>query len=151
MTEETNNVLSTEAQTTTAAPVQAAPDKQQLMIATVLKGIEARQLGDLHPVFKQTTDGKNVFLLPEPSNAVAWPMIRIGRSGGIDLPQIRSWNPELEPSEVAINGDLFLAKQTERDQRRADAAKTASEAAAKKAAASTTEEKSAPAEEQVAA
>jgi len=128
-TEELEEVQS--GQEAVPAPV---PDKQQLQVKAILDGIAARELGENAPVFKQVSDDKIVSLIPDEANLVAWPIITVGRSGGIDLPQVRSWDATKKPLDVAIYGETFLAAQMARDKKRSDAAKEAAEKAAKKTA-----------------
>ena len=53
-----------------------------------------------------------------------WPVIQIGKQGGVDIPQLKSY---ADGKEAAVVADQLLAKQTEREAKRA--AKKAEEAA----------------------
>lgn len=107
-----------------AAPAVVVPSKREAALKAVMDGIKARNLGVAHPKFVNVEEGSNLTLLPEnDKNVNPWPSIRIGKNGGIDVIEVRSWNATTTTAlEVAINGDLFLKKQSERDARRAAAA-----------------------------
>jgi len=98
-----------------AKPEAAKPPAQQpatkrsktvakLKTAWLEKGIKLDKLAE-----KQ--DGKFVILQPTPE----WPVIRVGASGGIELPTIRSYARAMD---AAVNGLELLKKQTERDQKK---------------------------------
>ena len=64
-----------------------------------------------------TQDGKFILLNIGP----AWPTIRIGASGGVELPAIRSYPRAFE---AAVDGDKLLAKQAAKDAKKFAAAAT---------------------------
>ena len=57
-----------------------------------------------------------------------WPVVQIGKQGGVDVPQLKSY---ADGKEAAVVADQMLAKQTEREVKRA--AKKEAEAAKKEA------------------
>jgi hypothetical protein len=59
-------------------------------------------------------DGKAINIVV----GAGWPPIVIGPTGGINLPTIRSYP---KANQAAIEGDKLLARQTERDQKKASA------------------------------
>src|SRR5581483_4785559 len=97
-----------QAATAHAAEPQApevAPSKQeqtlnQLKEAWAKRGVELGKL-EVKP------DGK--FLMV--TVATNWPLIKIGPTGGIDLPTIKSY---AKAFDAAVNGDQLLKKQQER-------------------------------------
>jgi hypothetical protein len=111
------------------APTPAAQPQQPLtankQTATVAKlkaawlerGIKFDQLAE-----KQ--DGKFILLQPTPD----WPIIRVGPTGGIELPQIRSY---AKAWDAALDGFAIWQKQQARDQKKANTAKPAPPPAAK--------------------
>ena len=57
---------------------------------------------------EQKQDGKFVNLIV----AEGWPVVAIGPTGGINLPQIRSYS---KPFDAAMDGKTLLEKQSARD------------------------------------
>ncbi len=47
--------------------------------------------------------------------ADGWPVVAIGPTGGVNLPQIRSYS---KPFDAAMDGKALLEKQTARDQKK---------------------------------
>jgi len=106
------------APTTPPQPTTATKQSQtvaKLKEAWMQKGINLDQL-------TEKPDGKFVLLQPTP----AWPVIRIGPTGGIELPQIRSY---AKAWDAALDGLAIFQKQQARDQKKATA--TSAPAAAK--------------------
>jgi hypothetical protein len=71
------------------------------------KGIKLDQLNERQ-------DGKFILLQPTPE----WPIIRIGPTGGVELPQIRSY---AKAWDAALDGLAVWQKQQHRDQKKATA------------------------------
>jgi len=69
-------------------------------------------------------DGKFCLLQPTPE----WPLVRVGPTGGIELPQIRSY---AKAWDAALDGLAVLTKQQQRDQKKAAAAPSPQAQAAK--------------------
>ncbi len=82
----------------------------KLKEAWTAKGIKLDQL-------TERQDGKFMLLQPAPD----WPIIRIGPTGGIELPQIRSYAKALD---AAIDGLAIWQKQQQRDAKKQSAAAT---------------------------
>lgn len=100
----------------------AVNPKQQVSINNIVSGITTR-LGENAPKFETVEEAPNVFLMSE-----SYPTIKLGRDGGVEVPELRSYPDGLE---AAINADVLLAKQKDRDAKKAEAAaKSASEAPA---------------------
>ena len=101
-----------------------APTKQAAAINQLTDGWKAKgvDLGKL----TQTQDCKFVNLVV----ADGWPVVAVGPTGGINLPQIRSYS---KPFDAAMDGKTLLEKQSARDAKKsaAPAPATATVAAAK--------------------
>jgi hypothetical protein len=100
-----------------ATPAQAQPaavSKQQLTIMRLTVALREQRQIEVKPEML-TQDGKYINLLIDGRK---WPVIEIGPSGGIELPQIRSFPKAFE---AALEGDKLLAKQFERDAKKATA------------------------------
>jgi len=100
------------AQTTKPEP---QPSKQQMTIgklkqAWTEKGVDLAKLTE-----KQ--DGKFILLQPTPE----WPIIRVGPTGGLELPQVRSF---AKAWDAAVNGLAVWQKQQQRDAKKQAAAST---------------------------
>jgi hypothetical protein len=90
-----------------AAPTaQPQPASKQLATVAKLKAAWTEKGVDLSKLTEKQ-DGKFVLLQPTPQ----WPLIRIGASGGIELPEIKSYPRAFD---AAINGKELLEKQTAR-------------------------------------
>jgi len=95
---------------TTAKP--EVPTKQMLTLdrlkeAWTKRGVNLSEM-------KTTQDGKFLLVVVGPQ----WPTIKLGPTGGIDLPQIKSY---AKAFDAAVNGDVLLKKQNERQQKKAPA------------------------------
>jgi hypothetical protein len=93
-----------------AAAVAVQPSKQQqkleeLKVAWVKRNVDISKL-------ETKVDGKFLNV----NVGEGWPLIVIGPTGGINLPQIRSYSNALD---AAINGDTTWARQQERDAKKA--------------------------------
>ena len=108
------------ATTPTSQPLPA--NKQQTTIGLLIEGWTEKGIDLSHIEVKD--DGKYKLIVP----GAGWPTIRIGSSGGIELPEIKSYPRAFD---AAINGKELLEKQTAR------AAKKAAQAAAPAPAAKT--------------
>ena len=84
---------------------EPAPSKQQLILANLKAAWEARNV-DLAKL-EVIPDGKFLMVMVGPN----WPLVKIGPTGGIDLPQIRSY---AKAFDAAVNGDVLLKKQSDR-------------------------------------
>jgi hypothetical protein len=110
-----------------AAATPAQPSKQQVTLDK-LKEAWAEKKVDLSKM-TVTMDGKYMLVVP----AKGWPVIQIGNSGGVVLPQIRSY---AKAWDAAVDGLAVFTKQNERDARKAaSAAPPATQPAAKAPAA----------------
>ena len=97
-----------EPKTQTAQPQPISKQSQtitRLKTAWTEKGISLKEL-----VEKQ--DGKFILLQPTPN----WPISRIGPTGGVELPQIRSY---AKAWDAAVDGLAVYQKQQARDQKKA--------------------------------
>lgn len=112
---------STPAHATTAnAPVAAKPiaptpapqptASKQSTTVTKLKATWLERKVNLDQL-NERQDGKFVLLQPTPE----WPLIRIGPTGGIELPQIRSY---AKAWDAAVEGLAVWQKQQARDQKK---------------------------------
>lgn len=97
-----------------AATQPATPNKQQLTIDKLTAAFKEQRQIEIKPSML-VQDGKfiNVML------GKGWPTIRVGNSGGITVMELKSYTSAFE---AAIDGDKRLAKQTEREQKKAAAA-----------------------------
>lgn len=111
------------AQAPVAAPAQAAPSKQEATLTRLKEAWTARGVSLEAMEVKQ--DGKFLFVTVAPN----WPVIRIGSTGGLELPTIRSF---AKAFDAAVHGDELLAKQTARDAKKAAQATAAPKAEAVK-------------------
>ena len=116
----------TDTTTTTATEQKPAINiKQQAAINNIVSGIasERPELNGSAPKFETVLENGNVFLMAE-----NFPTIKLGRDGGIDIPDLRSYSDALK---AAIHADTLVAKQKARDEKKvADAAAAAAKAAA---------------------
>lgn len=96
------------------AATQPAPNKQQVTIDKLTAAFKEQRQIEIKPSML-VQDGKfiNVML------GKGWPTIRVGNSGGITVMELKSYTSAFE---AAIDGDKRLAKQTEREQKKAAAA-----------------------------
>jgi len=109
-----------------AAATPATPSKQQQTIEKLTAALREKRQIEVKPEQLQT-DGKfiNVML------GEGWPTIRIGNSGGITVMELKSYTNAFD---AAVEGDVRLRKQTEREQKKAVvAAPVAAPAQAKEA------------------
>ena len=95
---------------TSASQPQPTATKQsqtvaKLKAARTEKGIKLDQLSERQ-------DGKFTLLQPTPE----WPIVRIGPTGGLELPQIRSY---AKAWDAAVDGLVVWQKQQARDQKKA--------------------------------
>jgi len=102
-------------QPTTATKQSATVAK--LKEAWTTKGINLDQLSERQ-------DGKFILLQLTPE----WPIVRIGPTGGVELPQIRSY---AKAWDAAVDGLALWTKQQQRDQKKAAATSTPAPAQAK--------------------
>lgn len=100
----------TKATTPTAAP--STPTKQQTTINQLIEGWKAKGV-DLSKL-TQVQDGKFVNVVV----GEGWPIVAVGPTGGVNLPQIRSY---AKPFDAAMDAKALLEKQTARDQKKATA------------------------------
>jgi len=90
----------------TAPTAQPQPaNKQQTTIGLLIEGWTKKGIDLSHIEVKD--DGKYKLIVP----GAGWPTIRIGASGGIELPEIKSYPRAFD---AAINGKELLEKQTSR-------------------------------------
>jgi hypothetical protein len=87
-----------------AAQPQPA-SKQQTTIGLLIEGWTKKGIDLSHIEVKD--DGKYKLIVP----GAGWPTIRIGSSGGIELPEIKSYPRAFD---AALNGKELLEKQTAR-------------------------------------
>lgn len=102
-------------QAQTAKPVEPtkpepAPSKQQQTISKLKqawteKGVDLSKLSERQ-------DGKFILLQPTPD----WPLIRVGPTGGLELPQVRSF---AKAWDACVDGLNVYQKQLARDQKKA--------------------------------
>ena len=90
-----------------------APVSKQMAMVDKLKAAWREARVDISKL-EQKQDGKFVNLLVTPE----WPIVQIGPTGGIALPQIRSYP---KAWEAALNGLAIWTKQQARDQKKAAA------------------------------
>lgn len=98
--------------------------KQTAAVDTLRAGLEARGID----VAGMTTseEGKTIVV----AVAEGFPKVIIGLHGGVKLPEIRSYEEngkDKTAMTAAINGDMLLAKQTERDTKKKNEDKVAEE------------------------
>jgi hypothetical protein len=119
-----NEVATENAAATVAAPAPAEPavNKQQLTVDKIVNAIKEQRKPDSFvaghaPEFVQTQSGADLFL-----SADTWPMIQIGKNGGITV-GLRSYPESNGKSalDAAIHGDTLLAAQNARDVKKAQA------------------------------
>jgi len=97
-----------EVKTQSAQPQPASKQSQtivKLKEAWTAKGISLKELTE-----KQ--DGKFTLLQPTPE----WPIVRVGPTGGVELPQIRSY---AKAWDAAVDGLAVWQKQQQRDKKKA--------------------------------
>jgi hypothetical protein len=104
------------------APPQPAPSKQQMTLMRLSVELAKRNVTVKPEMLKM--DGKYLVL----NIGEAWPEIRIGNGGGIDLPQIKSY---AKAFDAAVNGDELMKKQNARLQKTTAPATTTKPAAPK--------------------
>jgi len=95
--------------TTTATTQPPAPSKQEQTLGKLKEAWTTRGVNLSEMKTKQ--DGKFLFI----TVAANWPVIRLGATGGIELPEIRSY---AKAFDAAVIGDQVLAKQKERDSKK---------------------------------
>jgi uncharacterized coiled-coil protein SlyX len=100
----------TPAAATVAAPTPAQPSKQEATIAKLKDAWIERKVDLSKMQVKQ--DGKFVLI----TVADGWPVVQIGASGGIVLPEIRSYPKAFD---AAVDGLAVYTKQKERDAKKA--------------------------------
>jgi hypothetical protein len=99
----------------TPAPAQpVAVSKQQMTIMKLTAALREQRQIEVKPEML-IADGKYINLLI----GKEWPVIAIGPTGGIVLPVIKSYPKAFE---AALDGDKLLAKQNEREAKKAAAA-----------------------------
>lgn len=98
-----------------APVVPVAPSKQEVTLDK-LKSAWAERKVDLSKL-TATPDGKFLVVKVDAN----WPEIVIGASGGIDLPQVKSY---AKAFDAAVEGDVLLKKQTERAAKKSPAPPT---------------------------
>lgn len=105
-----------------AVAATQTPNKQQVTIDKLTAAFKEQRQIEIKPSML-VQDGKfiNVML------GKGWPTIRVGNSGGITVMELKSYTSAFE---AAIDGDKRLAKQTEREQKKAAAAAPVAKAAA---------------------
>jgi hypothetical protein len=110
----------TPVQATTAKPIAPTPQPQpaskQSTTVTKLKATWLERKVNLDQL-NERQDGKFVLLQPTPE----WPVIRVGPTGGIELPQIRSY---AKAWDAALDGMAIWQRQQARDQKKATATAT---------------------------
>jgi hypothetical protein len=111
----------------TPAPVAAAPAQPSKQQATLdkLKAAWTEKKVDLSKM-SVTMDGKFMLVIP----AEGWPTIQLGPTGGVVLPQIRSY---AKAWDAAVDGRALYQKQQTRDAKKATATAPAPKAAAPEA------------------
>lgn len=100
----------TPAAATVAAPTPAQPSKQEATIAKLKDAWIERKVDLSKMQVKQ--DGKFVLI----TVADGWPVVQIGASGGIVLPEIHSYPKAFD---AAVDGLAVYTKQKERDAKKA--------------------------------
>jgi len=106
-----------------------ANDKQKATVERLTLALNARNLDGME--INMSEEGNFLYVLVT-GTAKPFPQIRIGKLGGIELPEIKSYP---EAFEAAVNGDELLEKQSNREAKR-EATKAAE---AQKAAGKTNE------------
>lgn len=101
-------------QPATAAPVAPVAPSTQDATLDKLKSAWVERKVDLSKL-TATPDGKFLIVKVDAN----WPTIRIGASGGIDLPEIKSYP---RAWDAAVEGDKLLAKQVARAQKKSASA-----------------------------
>ena len=91
--------------------VQPPVVSKQLKIIADLKSAWTKVGVNLEKLVERQ-DGKFINLQPTPD----WPIVVVGASGGVSLPQIRSYPSAFN---AAVNGLELLKKQREREQKKA--------------------------------
>ena len=88
--------------------------KQQVTINNITAAFasERPELNGSTPQFETVLEGGNVFLVAD-----NWPTIKLGRDGGIDIPDLRSFSDALH---AAVHADELVAKQVARDKKKAE-------------------------------
>jgi hypothetical protein len=106
-----------------AAPTTqpATVSKQQLTVMRLTVALREQRQIEVKPEML-AQDGKYILI----NLGAAWPVIRIGTNGGVSLPAIKSYK---EGFDTWVKADELLAKQTAREQKRAQAAATPAPAA----------------------
>jgi hypothetical protein len=100
-----------EVKAATTATQPATPNKQQMTIGKLTAAFrEQRQIEVKPEMLKQ--DGKFINMVI----GKEWPTIRIGNSGGITVMELKSYTSAFE---AAVKGDVLLAKQKEREGKKA--------------------------------
>jgi hypothetical protein len=112
LAEKVNETAFPPAAHTVAAAATTAPSKQiqtidKLKEAWAARGLELKAM-------KVEQDGKFINVVV----GADWPIVRVGPTGGIELPQIRSYPKAFQ---AAVEGDKLLAKQLARDQKKSAA------------------------------
>jgi hypothetical protein len=107
---------------TVAAAVATTPNKQMQTVDKLKEAWAARGV-DLKAM-KVEPDGKYMNVVV----AADWPIVRVGPTGGIELPEIRSYPKAFD---AAIEADKLWAKQQARDQKKSAALAPRSAAATK--------------------
>jgi len=95
------------------APPAAAPASKQTATLDKLKAAWTERKVDLSKMTIQP-DGKFILVTVDDG----WPVVQIGASGGIVLPQIRSY---VKAFDAAVDGLSLFQKQNERDAKKASA------------------------------
>jgi len=99
---------------TPATPTQPTTvSKQQLTIMRLTVALREQRQIEVKPEML-TQDGKFILL----RIGKEWPTIQVGNSGGITVVELKSYPKAFE---AAIEGDKLLAKQNEREQKKAAA------------------------------
>jgi hypothetical protein len=107
-----------------AAAQPVTPSKQQATVEKLTVAFREQRQIEVKPEML-VQDGKYINLLI----GKEWPVIQIGASGGIVLPAIKSYPKAFE---AALQGDKLLAKQCEREAKKATAAAPVPKAPAEK-------------------
>ena len=112
--------------TATPAPATTQSSKQQQTVEKLTVAFREQRQIEVKPEML-IQDGKYLNLLI----GKEWPVIAIGPTGGISLPVIKSYPKAFE---AALQGDKLLAKQNEREAKKAASATPAPKAATPEAA-----------------
>lgn len=92
-----------------AATQTVTPSKQDAVLAQLREAWAARGVDLSH--LETRTEGKTLIV----KVGEAWPLVHIGFAGGLEIPEIRSYQKAMD---AAVIGDELLKKQTERDAKR---------------------------------